>query len=611
MFVIEDELKKLPNQPGVYLMHDSHDTVIYVGKAKILKNRVRQYFQDPARLSPKIRKMVSKIAWFEYIVVDSEMEALVLECNLIKQYSPKYNTMLKDDKMYPYIKVTLGEDFPRVFLTRKMLRDKAKYFGPYTNVTAARQTMELIRKLYKVRNCSAKLTEGDLSVRACLYSHIGQCDAPCQGRVSKEDYNAMIHEVMRFLNGDTDAILKDLETKMKDAAAEMDFENAAVYRDKINAIREVTQEQKATDLSADERDVIACAVDEGRAVVQVFFMRGGKMIGREHYFLKEPESTVKSYILGSFIKQFYSGTAYTPAEILCETEPEDADLIRQWLTKKSGRKVDLRIPKKGIKEKMIELAEENARIVLKNDLDKLTREAGRTVMAAEEISEWLGLSGVERMESYDISNISGFLNVGSMVVCENGHLKKNDYRKFRIKSVKGPDDYASMKEMLTRRFTHTLNELEENGESDFGRLPDLILMDGGRGQVNIAVEVLAELQLDIPVCGMVKDDRHRTRGLYYNNVEIPIDTHSEGFKLLTRIQDEVHRFAITFHRSLRGKEQVHSVLDDIKGVGPARRKMLMSRFKSIEEISNLSVSEIADLPGMNETVAESIYNYFH
>ena len=610
MFVIEDELKKLPNQPGVYLMHDSHDTVIYVGKAKILKNRVRQYFQDPARLSPKIRKMVSKIAYFEYIVVDSEMEALVLECNLIKNHRPKYNTMLKDDKTYPYIKVTVEEDFPRVFLTRKMLRDKAKYFGPYTNVTAAKETMDVIRKLYKVRNCSEKLTEGDHSIRPCLYHHIGQCDAPCQGLVSKEDYNAMIRDVMRFLNGDTDSIIKELEAEMKAFAAEMNFEAAAACRDKINAIRAVTEDQKATDLSADERDVIACAVADNRAVVQVFFMRGGRMIGREHYFLKEPEKTDRAYILGNFIKQFYSGTAYTPGEILCEAEPEEAELIREWLTHKSGRKVDLRIPKKGLKEKMVELARENAEIVLKNDIDKLTREAGKTVMAAREISDWLGLEDVVRMESYDISNISGFLNVGSMVVCENGHMKKNDYRKFRIKSVKGPDDYASMREMLSRRFTHTLDEMEEKDKSDFGRLPDLILMDGGRGQVNVAAEVLKELSLDIPVCGMVKDDKHRTRGLYYNNKEIPIDVHSEGFKLLTRIQDEVHRFAITYHRSLRGKEQVHSVLDDIKGVGPARRKMLMSRFKSIDEIRELSAEELAELPGMNMKVAESIYNYF-
>ena len=611
MFVIEDELKKLPAQPGVYIMHDSHDTIIYVGKAKVLKNRVRQYFQDPKRLSAKIQKMVSQVSYFEYIVVDSEMEALVLECNLIKEHRPKYNTMLKDDKMYPYIKVTLNEDFPRVFLTRRMTRDKAKYFGPYTNVTAARETMELIRKLYKVRNCSHSIKEGDLSIRPCLYYHIGQCDAPCQGKISKDDYNEMIHEVMRFLNGDTEGIIKNLTDKMMAASSEMNFEVAAEFRDKINAINAMKQDQKATDFSTEERDVIACYREGDRAVVQVFFMRNGRMIGREHYFLRNLESEEKSYILGNFVKQYYSGTAYIPGEILCEVEPEDMPLLQEWLCKKSERKVNFIVPKKGTKERMIELARENAVIVFRQDMDKLTREANRTVMAAKEISDWIGLSDVERMESYDISNISGFLNVGSMVVCENGHLKKNDYRKFRIKSVKGPDDYSCMREMLTRRFTHTIEEIEEKGESDFGRLPDLILMDGGKGQVNIAKEVLEELNLSIPVCGMVKDDHHRTRGLYFNNQEIPIDTHSEGFKLLTRIQDETHRFAITYHKSLRGKAQVHSVLDDIKGVGPQRRKVLMSHFKSIEEISNATAEELSALPTITPNVAEDIYNFFH
>lgn len=619
MFIIEDELKKLPARPGVYIMHDAHDAIIYVGKAKILKNRVRQYFQDPARLTPKIQKMVPQIKWFEYIVVDSEMEALVLECNLIKEHRPKYNAMLKDDKMYPYIKVCVDEDYPRVFITRKMMRDKAKYFGPYTNAAACKETMELLRKLYKIRNCSRQITEDGEKTRPCLYKHIGQCDAPCEGGVSKEAYKNMISEVMRFLDGDTDGIIKDLKAKMLAASEEMDFENAAVYRDRINAINAMKQDQKATDFKTEERDIIAFYAEDDRAVVQVFFMRGGRMLGREHFFFRGLEDTAASYVLSDFIKQYYSGTPYIPSEILTEAEIDDGELIEKWLSEKKGRRVHLITPKKGTKERMIELARENAKIVFKQDMDKLTREANRTVRAQAELAELIGLDDVVRMESYDISNISGFLNVGSMVVCENGRMKKNDYRKFRIKTVSGPDDYACMKEVLTRRFMRGIEEQKGNRNetddahelSSFGRLPDLLLMDGGKGQVNIAKEVLDELGLNIPVCGMVKDDRHRTRGLYFNNTEIPIDTHGEGFKLLTRIQDETHRFAIEYHKSLRSGAQIHSVLDDIKGVGPARRKALMKAYKSIEEIKNASVSELAGIDGITKAAAEEIYSFFH
>ena len=619
MFIIEDELKKLPARPGVYIMHDAHDAIIYVGKAKILKNRVRQYFQDPARLTPKIQKMVPQIKWFEYIVVDSEMEALVLECNLIKEHRPKYNAMLKDDKMYPYIKVCVDEDYPRVFITRKMMRDKAKYFGPYTNAAACKETMELLRKLYKIRNCSRQITEGGEKTRPCLYKHIGQCDAPCEGGVSKEAYKNMISEVMRFLDGDTDGIVKDLKAKMLAASEEMDFENAAVYRDRINAINAMKQDQKATDFKTEERDIIAFYAEDDRAVVQVFFMRGGRMLGREHFFFRGLEDTAASYVLSDFIKQYYSGTPYIPSEILTEAEIDDGELIEKWLSEKKGRRVHLITPKKGTKERMIELARENAKIVFKQDMDKLTREANRTVRAQAELAELIGLDDVVRMESYDISNISGFLNVGSMVVCENGRMKKNDYRKFRIKTVSGPDDYACMKEVLTRRFMRGIEEQKGNRNetddahelSSFGRLPDLLLMDGGKGQVNIAKEVLDELGLNIPVCGMVKDDRHRTRGLYFNNTEIPIDIHGEGFKLLTRIQDETHRFAIEYHKSLRSGAQIHSVLDDIKGVGPARRKALMKAYKSIEEIKNASVSELAGIDGITKAAAEEIYSFFH
>lgn len=619
MFIIEDELKKLPARPGVYIMHDAHDAIIYVGKAKILKNRVRQYFQDPARLTPKIQKMVPQIKWFEYIVVDSEMEALVLECNLIKEHRPKYNAMLKDDKMYPYIKVCVDEDYPRVFITRKMMRDKAKYFGPYTNAAACKETMELLRKLYKIRNCSRQITEDGEKTRPCLYKHIGQCDAPCEGGVSKEAYKNMISEVMRFLDGDTDGIVKDLKAKMLAASEEMDFENAAVYRDRINAINAMKQDQKATDFKTEERDIIAFYAEDDRAVVQVFFMRGGRMLGREHFFFRGLEDTAASYVLSDFIKQYYSGTPYIPSEILTEAEIDDGELIEKWLSEKKGRRVHLITPKKGTKERMIELARENAKIVFKQDMDKLTREANRTVRAQTELAELIGLDDVVRMESYDISNISGFLNVGSMVVCENGRMKKNDYRKFRIKTVSGPDDYACMKEVLTRRFMRGIEEQKgsRTGPDDahelssFGRLPDLLLMDGGKGQVNIAKEVLDELGLNIPVCGMVKDDRHRTRGLYFNNTEIPIDIHGEGFKLLTRIQDETHRFAIEYHKSLRSGAQIHSVLDDIKGVGPARRKALMKAYKSIEEIKNASVSELAGIDGITKAAAEEIYSFFH
>lgn len=613
MFVIEDELKKLPAKPGVYIMHDSHDTIIYVGKAKVLKNRVRQYFQDPARLTPKIRKMVPQIAWFEYIVVDSEMEALVLECNLIKEHRPKYNAMLKDDKMYPYIKITVSEEFPRVFITRRMARDKEKYFGPYTNAGACRETMELLRKLYKIRSCSRQIDskQQEYTARPCLYHDIGQCDAPCNGGISKEEYRKIIDEVEKFLNGDTASIIKMLTGKMQEASMELKFEEAGEYRDKINSINALKQEQKATDFKTEERDIIAYYAEEEQAVIQVFFMRGGRMIGREHYYLRGIESTEGSKILSDFIKQYYSGTPYIPSEILAEAAPEDAGLIEKWLSDKKGHKVRLIIPKIGSKERMIELAKENARIVFRQDMDKLTREANRTVLAAAEISGLIGLENVVRMESYDISNISGFLNVGSMVVCENGKMKKNDYRKFRIKSVSGPDDYACMKEVLTRRFTHALEEANLEDKTSFGRLPDLILMDGGKGQVNAAKEVLSELSIDIPVCGMVKDDKHRTRGLYYNNREIPIDVHGEGFKLLTRIQDETHRFAIEYHKSLRNKNQVHSVLDDIPGVGPVRRKALMRAYKNINEIKAADEEELSQIPGMNAKSAKSVYEFFH
>lgn len=609
MFVIEDELKKLPDKPGVYLMHNSDDTIIYVGKAKVLKNRVRQYFRDPARLTPKIRIMVSQIAWFEYIVVDSEKEALVLECNLIKEHMPKYNAMLKDDKTYPYIKVTVSEEFPRVYTTRKLLRDKERYFGPYTNVTACNQTMELLRKLYKIRYCSRRIKEGD-KLRPCLYNHIGQCAAPCDGGISKEEYGIMITEIIRFLSGDSAAVIKSLTAEMLKASEEMRFEDAAQARDKINAVNAVLSEQKATDFRTSERDIIAFYAEGDEAVVQLFFMRGGKLIGREHFFMTNLMSTLGKDVLSEFIKQYYSGTPYIPAEILCETEPEDIEVIREYLSEIKGQKVHLIVPKKGQKEHMTEMARENARMVFKKDKEKLVKEQDRTDRAVKELLEYLPVESIKRIESYDISNISGFLNVGSMVVWENGKLKKNDYRKFRIKSVEGADDYSSMKELLTRRFTHGIKDGLEGIDSGFRAMPDIIFMDGGKGQVNVAKEVLSELKLNIPVCGMVKDDRHRTRGLFFENVEIPVDIHGEAFKLITRIQDETHRFAITYHKSLRSTGQLHSILDDIPGIGPVRRKALMRGFDSIEAIKNATEEELLSVEGMDKKSASAVYDFF-
>lgn len=611
-FNIQEELKKLPGRPGVYLMHDETDQIIYVGKAISLKNRVRQYFQSSRNKGVKIEQMVTHIRRFEYIVTDSELEALVLECNLIKEHRPKYNTMLMDDKAYPFIKVTTGEAYPRIMLARQMKKDKARYFGPYTSSQAVRDTIDLIHKLYHIRSCNRLLPKDIGKERPCLNYHIKQCEAPCQGYISQEEYRKSIDEVIRFLNGNFDMILKDLEDKMMAASEALEFEKAIEYRELLNSVKKVAQKQKITDSSGEDRDVMAVACQDEDAVVQVFFIRGGRLIGRDHFYLRISEEDKKSEILNSFIKQYYAGTPFLPGELMLPEEIEEQELLESWLSAKKGQKVTIRVPKKGTKEKLVELAEENARMVLSKDKERLKREEGRTIGAVKEIASLLGLEKIVRMEAYDISNTNGFESVGSMVVYEKGKPKRNDYRKFKIKSVKGPDDYASMREVLTRRFTHGLKEREENAEAGkFTTFPDLILMDGGRGQVNIALQVLDELKLNIPVCGMVKDDNHRTRGLYYNNVEIPIDRNSEAFKLITRIQDEAHRFAIEFHRQLRGKGQVHSVLDDIEGIGPARRKALMRHYLSLDAIRSATVEELAQLPSMNEKAAESVYQFFH
>lgn len=618
MFHIEEELKKLPSLPGVYIMHDKHDTIIYVGKAISLKNRVRQYFQKSRNLGIKKEQMVEQIERFEYIVTDSELEALVLESNLIKEHKPKYNTMLKDDKNYPFIKVTTGEEFPRIMTARSMKKDKSKYFGPYTSAGAVKDVIELTRKLYHLRTCSRVLPRDIGKERPCLYYHIKQCYGPCQGYVSKEAYKEQVDSLLEFLNGNHKTVLKDLEEKMYQASEEMRFEDAAQYRDLIQSVERIGEKQKITDHPGEDKDIIAMAEEGLDAVVQVFFVRDGKLIGRDHFYMKTVPGDTRSMILSSFLKQFYAGTPFIPREIMIQDEIEDQDLIAQWLETRKGKKVRIVVPKKGTKEKLVEMAYQNAKLVLRQDKERIKREEGRTIGAVKEISQLLGMENINRIEAFDISNISGFQSVGSMIVYEKGKPKRSDYRKFRIKSVKGPNDYASMEEVLTRRFVHGMNEQEEREnrhlEQDYGsftRFPDLIMMDGGRGQVNIALEVLAKLNLDIPVCGMVKDDKHRTRGLYFQNEEIPIARDSEGFKLITRIQDEAHRFAIEYHRSLRSKGQVHSVLDDIPGIGPARRKALMKHFKGLEGMKEASVEELSQIESMNEKAARQVFEFFH
>lgn len=617
MFNIEEELKKLPKEPGVYLMRDDKDVILYVGKAINLHNRVRSYFRENIGRGPMIDKMVSLIARFEYIVTDSELEALVLENNLIKEHSPKYNTLLKDDKTYPYIKVTVGEDYPRVMFSRIMKKDKSKYFGPYTSAAAVKDTIELLNKLYHLRTCSRSLPRDIGLERPCLNYHIKQCDAPCQGYIDREQYREQVGRALDFLSGNYNLILNDLEAKMKAAAENLDFEAAAGYRDLYNSVKQVSQKQKITDSAGDDKDVIAMYQDEREAVVQVFFVRDGKMIGREHYYMTNVSSEGRAEVLENFVKQFYAGTPFIPRELMLQYEIGDRELIEKWLSGRRGARAYIRVPKIGSKEKLVELAAQNAKHILEQDRERLKREEGRTIGAAKEIAGLLGLAHIERMEAFDISNINGFENVGSMIVFEKGKPKPSDYRKFRIKTVSGPDDYACMREVLTRRFRHGLEENRELEEKaldreygSFTKFPDLLMMDGGRGQVNIALSVLEELKIAIPVCGMVKDDNHRTRGLYFNNVELPIDTRSEGFKLITRVQDEAHRFAIEYHRSLRGKAQVKSVLDDIPSVGPARRKALMRHFKSIEEIRAADVEELSALPEINRRAAEEIYRFF-
>lgn len=617
MFVIEEELKKLPDQPGVYIMHDSRDAIIYIGKAVSLRKRVHQYFQPSHDEGIKKAQMVKQIARFEYIVTDSELEALVLECNLIKEHRPKYNTMLRDDKTYPYIRVTLGEDFPRVLFSRQQKKDKSRYFGPYTSAGAVKDTIELVNKIYQLRTCNRNLPRDTGKDRPCLNYHIHQCTAPCQGYITKEAYRERVDAVVEFLNGNYAPVLKSLEEKMNTASANLEFEKAIEYRELLNSVKQIAQKQKITHTDGEDKDIIALAADDRDAVVQVFFIRDGKLIGRDHFYVKIGTEDTKAQILTTFIKQFYSGTPFIPREIMLQREIEEQEVLADWLSEKRGSKVYIRVPQKGMKEKLVELAQKNAKMVLAQDREKIKREEGRTIGALKEIEQLLDMKGLNRVEAYDISNTSGFESVGSMIVYEKGKPKRSDYRKFKLRTVSGPDDYASMYEVLTRRFTHGMREMEEMEEKDlseeygsFTRFPDLIMMDGGRGQVNIALRVLEELHLNIPVCGMVKDDNHRTRGLYYHNVEIPIDRGSEGFKLITRIQDEAHRFAIEYHRSLRSKEQVHSVLDDIPDIGPARRKALMKKYQSLEAIREATEEDLAQTDSMSPQAARSVYRFF-
>ena len=604
-FDIAKELKKLPTSPGVYMMFDAKGEVLYVGKAIRLRNRVRQYFQSPRGKSATIRRMVERVDHFEVIVTGSELEALVLENNLIKEHHPRYNTLLKDDKTYPYIKVTLGEPFPRVILTRSVKKDASRYFGPYTSGLSVRRTIELTRKKFGIRACDKKLPAAKPQ-RPCLYYEIGACPAPCAGYISEEEYSTHVDALLAFLSGDTRETIRDLAAKMEQASAALDFEYAGELRDLIAAIEDATERQKITSSDLGDRDVIALAADGEDAIAQVFFVRDGKLIGREHFYLQVGEDDDEGAVLSHFIAQYYAGTPHIPKELMLEAHVPDEALLAAWLSDKRGHKVSILVPQRGMKEKLVEMAKENAALILSKDRERVKREESRTVEAARGIARLLGIASADRMEAYDISNTGGYDSVGSMIVFEHGRPKKSDYRKFRIRSVIGPDDYASMREVLTRRF-----ERAKDGAKGFDILPDLVLMDGGKGQVHIAEEVLSSLHLSIPVCGMVKDDAHNTRGLYYQDEELPMDLRGEEFHLITRIQDEAHRFAITYHKALRSKGQIHSVLDDIRGIGPARRKALLRAFGSIEQIADADVEALEKVHPMSHESAVMVYNYFH
>ncbi len=614
MFDILEELKRLPQKPGVYLMKDEAGHIIYVGKAVNLKNRVRQYFQSSRNQTAKTRSMVPHIREFEYIVTDSEMEALLLECNLIKKYHPYYNILLKDDKSYPYIKVTIQEDYPRIFLTRRLQKDKAKYYGPFTDVSAAKETVATLHRIFPIRKCKKVFPRDIGKERPCLNHDIGQCPAPCGGCVSKVEYQAYVRDAMDFLEGKHHAVMQRMEKEMQMAAERMEFERAAALRDKLVAVRHIAEKQKISNTGLGDADVIGFVCAHEECLVQVFFIRSGKMTGRESFTLTAFAEQSRTEILTAFVKQFYSGTAYIPKEIILQEGllAEESELIAAYLSERRGNAVTLTVPVKGEKHKLVELAHKNAMLIFEQFGERLKREEQRTKGAMDELREALSLQGeLKRVEAYDISNTQGFESVGSMVVFEEGRAKHSDYRKFRIKTVIGANDYASMREVLTRRLSHAVKEKAEGKSTSFTRLPDLILMDGGKAQVRAAEEVLLAFGLTIPVCGMVKDDRHRTRGLLFNRREIRIPLTSEGFRLLTRIQDEVHRFAITYHRRLRDERNLHSVLDDIRGIGEVRRKALLWKFGSLEGIAAAEVAELLEADGMTISAAEQVYLFFH
>ncbi|OBR91893.1 MULTISPECIES: excinuclease ABC subunit UvrC [Clostridium] len=617
MFDFEYQLKVLPDKPGVYLMKNSLGEVIYVGKAKILKNRVRQYFQNSKNHSEKVKAMVKHIAEFEYIVTDSEMEALILECNLIKKYRPRYNILLKDDKGYPLIKITVNEDFPRIISARNMVKDGCRYFGPYISPSAVYETMEIIKKIFPIRTCRLSIKEGEVKGRPCLNYYIGLCKAPCTGYITKEEYGKIVSGVMDFLSGKNRDISKKLKEDMEIASKKLEFEKAAELRDKILAVQKIIEKQKITTGGFEDEDFINMYSDNVDSCVQVFFSRSGKIIGREHFILENTQDLPKGEIVSNFIEEFYGGTAYI-AKTIYVPEVDEIELLQNWLSMKKDARVYIKIPQKGEKRATLNMVEENARTTLKNFKLKLIQDKKMYNTSLEELTEALDMEDIpHRIEAYDISNIQGVDSVGTMVVFENGRAKNSDYRRFKINSVKGANDYDSMREILTRRFKHGFDEIERIKKKNlkfsagkFCAFPDLILMDGGKGQVNAALEVLRKFNIDIPVCGMVKDDRHRTRGLIYKNEEVLISPHSNVIKLIARIQDEVHRFAITYHRSLRNKRVLHSVLEDIPNVGNKRRKELLKKFESIENIKKATMNELMDTPSIDRRTAESIISYF-
>ena len=617
IFDFEYQLKILPDKPGVYLMKNSLGEIIYVGKAKILKNRVRQYFQNSKNHSEKVKAMVKNIAEFEYIVTDSEMEALILECNLIKKYSPKYNIALKDDKFYPFIKITTNEDFPRVFITRNFVRDGNKYYGPYTNVTAVHETINLIRKVFPIRTCKKSIVDGEAPTRPCLNYHIKKCMSPCGGYISKEEYSKIINEVMDILSGKDRSIITRLKEEMQEASMNLEFEKAASIRDKIIAIDNLVEKQKIFRVSEGDEDFINLYKDEKDVCIQVFFLRDGKITGREHFMLENSADELDEVMISQFMMRFYGGTAKIGKTIYVPVI-DDRELVEEFLTIKRGSKVWIKIPQKGDKKDLLQMVKDNAKLTLEQFKEKILREKEINRISMSELKDVLGLDEIPyRVEAYDISNIQGVDSVGTMIVFEEGKAKNSDYRKFRIKTVKGANDYNSMREILTRRFEHGLREVKEIQERNldfskgkFSNFPDLIMMDGGKGQVNVALEVLKELNIDIAVCGLVKDDKHQTRGIIYNNKEIIINRSSNLMQLIRRIQDEVHRFAITYHRTLRDKRTLHSILDDIPNVGEKRRIALLNKFGSIDKIKKATIEELLDIPSIDRKTAESIITYF-